>query len=263
MTTGKLPRVLLIDIETAPILGYTWKTYDTNIIKVVRDWYILCFAYKWLDEKSTHVDSLRMHPDYLLSEQDDFSLCGELWRLLEEADIVIAHNGNRFDVKKIQARLLINGYRPPSPFKTIDTLQVARAHFGLTSNKLDSIGEQLKLGRKVETGGFKLWEDVVAGLLPAWQKMEKYNKQDVVLLEKVYEELRPWMPRHPNMAVYSPDGACVCSHCMSKNVVLTENKYYTNSSAYKKYLCQNCGAWSRLRKADGVIRPSSIACDRR
>lgn len=256
------PNILLIDIEVAPILGYSWKKYDTNLIRVVRDFYILCYAYKWLGEKSVTVDSLRMHPEYAGAEEDDSALCRGLWALLDKADVVVAHNGNRFDIKKIQTRLAMNGMRPPSPFKSVDTLSVARSHFGFTSNKLDDLGKSLKLGQKLETGGFELWEGVMAGLIPSWKTMEKYNKQDVVLLENLYKELRPWMPRHPNVAVLTGREGIVCSTCGSTHLQ-SRGYYHTNSGMYQRFWCTDCCSWSRLRKKADSGKVSTIVCDRR
>lgn len=248
-------RVLLLDIESSPILGYVWRKWQTDVLHVVEDWKLLMVGYKWLHEKDARVLSGRF-----LTELE---LCAETHKLLDKADIVVAHNGDSFDVKKLQAKFAEYHFSPPSPFKTVDTCRIAKNHFGFSSNKLDDLGVVLGKGRKVDTGGFRLWLDVMGGDKSAWKHMEDYCKRDVVLLERIYHELKPWTPRHPNMAVYNNSGDMVCSCCGGSEVEETVNKYYTNSSAYRKYRCLSCGAWSRLRKADGVVRPSSIMCDRK
>lgn len=261
-------RILVIDIETSPIVGPAWRKFDTNLIEVWQDWYIMCFAYKWYNEKQVHVEAQCDQNDYLLDDTDDFALCRKLHKLLDEADIIIAHNGDRFDIKKIQARLLKHGFKPPSPFKTVDTLKVARGHFALTSNKLDDIGSYLEVGRKLAHEGFELWRKCMGGCPKAWNKMKRYNIQDVRLLERVYDKLRPWMPRHPNMGVYSLTDDAVCAHCGGKSLTPHETSYYTNSSEYEKYQCNSCGGWSRRRRAVGVQAkkskaPANIVCDRK
>lgn len=248
-------KVLLIDIETTPMLGWAWKKWEANLLHLERDWELLMVGYKWLHEKDVRLLSRRF-----LTEPE---LVEDTRELLEKADIVVAHNGDSFDIKKLQAKMAEFKLSPPSPFKTVDTCKVAKNHFAFSSNKLDDLGQLLQLGRKQDTGGFQLWLDVMDGKQEACKRMESYCKQDVALLEKLYMQLRPWTPRHPNMAVYVNSGELSCSCCGGTEVEETKNPYYTNSSAYRKYRCLSCGAWSRLRKADGVVRPSSIMADRK
>lgn len=247
-------KILFLDIESSPILGYAWRTWQTDLLEVVEDWRLLMVGYKWAHEKSPKVESGRVF--------DEIDMCYTVFELLDKADIVVAHNGDRFDIPKLQAKLLSYGSPPPSPFKTIDTLKIAKKHFGFSSNKLDALGSTLQLGNKTDTGGYKLWQGVMRNDEASWKKMERYCLQDVKLLESLYEKVKAWTPRHPNMAVYSEDGSPVCSCCGSADVEETVNRYYTNSSAYRKYMCRSCGAWSRMRKADGLVKPSSIMCDR-
>jgi hypothetical protein len=75
------PRILLFDIETAPAVGYYFDPYkEGNIIEVEEDWYILSFAYKWLDEKAVHVRALPDFPPYKNNPKCDRALMGELCR---------------------------------------------------------------------------------------------------------------------------------------------------------------------------------------
>ena len=253
-------KVLLLDIETSPLVGYAWKTYDTNLIKVLKDFEVLCVAWKWVGDKKPSVlgqiDLLEEHypSEYLLMEK--------VHELLEMADIVIAHNGDAFDIKKINARLAFWGFQPPSPYKTVDTYKAAKHHFAFTSNKLDRLGETLEVGRKLEHSGFDLWERCMNWDRKAWKEMKEYNKQDVELLEGVYEVLRPWMPRHPNMAVYSHQEGVVCGHCGSIHMQ-SRGYYHTNSGTYQRYKCNSCHGWSRLRKKSVGVQTKAIVCDRR
>ena len=228
------PRILLYDIETQPILAFVWELWETDVIKVVEPWEIICFSYKWLGERDVHVVSIPM-------VKTEKRLIGELWKLLNEADIVIAHNGDNFDNKKTFAKFVEFGFNPPKPFKTVDTLKVARKYFKFYSNRLDSLGEYLGLGRKVKTGGFDLWDKCMKGDKKAWRLMEKYNKQDVILLEKVYYKLRPFIKQHPNLNMFKETNHS-CPNCGSKNMQ-RRGYSYSRTTKYQRWQCQSCFSW--------------------
>lgn len=252
------PKTLLIDIETSPIIGAVWRPWKTDLLWIEEDWKMLMVCYKWLGDKKTHTLTGRCLTEGEIAE--------DINNLFDEADIVVGHNGDKFDIKKIQAKVLEFGHPIPSPFKSVDTLKAARNHFGFTSNRLDDLCQKLGLGEKLDTGGKELWKRVREGDEKAWKHMEKYCRRDVDLLEKLYLTLRPWMPRHPNMAVYAENHVPTCAHCGSTKVTLWDTAYYTNSSKYMKFQCE-CGGWSRMRRADGKLCPSrtpaTIVCDRR
>lgn len=254
--------ILLFDIETSPLVGYTWGTWNTNVIEVTQDWYMLTWAAKWHGQKRVMCDSLHYHESFDKDITDDYDICKSLWDLLNEADIVVAHNGNKFDIKKANARFIYHGFEPPSPFKTVDTLSIARQHCKFTSNKLDDLGEHLGVGRKIKTD-WSLWKSCMEGDTKAFDKMVKYNKQDVKLLEKVYDKLKPWTPRHPNLAVYAESARPMCSTCGSIEVI-KDGKYHTNSQIYQKWRCKKCGACVRSRGKEGSVNEfKTIAADRR
>lgn len=239
---GQKPKILLYDIETAPLVGYAWNLYETNIIKVVRDWYMLTFSYKWLGESKIYSHALNDYESYRPEDADDKLLCLDLHKVLDEADVVIGHNLDAFDNKKANARFVVHGLKPPSPSKSIDTLKLARKHFKFDSNKLDSLGQLLGLGEKAPTGGFALWEGCMAGDPKAWAKMKAYNARDVDLLEKVYERLRPWGSTLPDLGTFT--GTHVCPACQSSK--LQRRGYATKlTRRYQRYQCQDCGHWSK------------------
>ena len=239
-------KTLIFDIETAPLLSYTWGTFKQNVIEVDRDWYMMTFAYKWLGEKKTYVKGL---PDFKTrfkrNPEDDTDLVKALWKLLDEADVVIGHNGDAFDIKKANARFIACGLGKPSFYQTVDTLKVARKYFKFTSNRLDALGDLLGVGRKIDTGGFKLWKGCMDGDMKAWAKMCKYNKQDVDLLEDVYMKLRPWMDNHPNSNVYD-DTYDNCPTCGSDKLY-KDGFRQTRVAAYQRYQCQDCGSCCQSR----------------
>jgi len=238
------PCIIYVDIETAPTLGYFWgKLYDTNIIEIKDAWYILSFAWKRHGEKKTHVKALCDYPEYDANLDNDFFLVKDLRNLFDEADVLIAHNGDRFDIRKANARMVRYGMKPPSRYQTIDTLKAARKHFQFDSNRLDALGQYLGLGRKLPTTGFDLWKRTMAGDRKAWATMKRYNRHDVELLEKVYEELRPWMTTHPNLELFHrPHVGVVCPNCQSTHTK-RRGTWYNKARKYVQHSCRDCGHW--------------------
>lgn len=231
-------KILLFDIETTPLISYTWGIYETDVVKVKEDWHILCYSYKWLGEKGVKARSLPDYPLYHKDKDSDLALIKDLWKLFNEADIIIGHNSRSFDVKKTQARFIHHRLPPPKPFEQIDTKLVAKRYFNFTSNKLDALGKYLGVGQKLSTGGFELWLDCMAGKPAAWKKMVSYNKQDVALLEQVYLKLLPWITNHPYAEVVEG-----CPNCGGKRG--TRGHGYTSKGKYHRLYCYGCGAWSR------------------
>lgn len=247
------PRVLLLDIETTPSLGWVWGKWEQNVIEFEKEWYIMCFAYKWLGDKKTHVVALPDFKRYKSHPEDDSCVVEALYKLFNEADIIIAHNGDRFDIKKVQAKFIEHGLTPPSPFKSIDTLKVAKKYFAFNSNKLDDLGNLFKVGRKVTHSGFSLWKGCMSGDVASWRKMKAYNKQDVVLLEKVYRKMIPWIGQHPNMAMLS-ENSKACPKC-GANALRKNGVRVTQTTRYQQMICNNCGGYSRATSKDPVDKP--------
>ena len=234
-------RILLLDIETRPLLGWVWGIWKQNISatqQLKEDWQIITWAAKWYGDDYTYYATAE-------GKKDDKECLEDLWHLLDEADVVIGHNGDKFDLPKINARFLQHGIKPPSPYKTIDTLKVAKANFRLTSNRLDYIAKFLGYGGKVETGGMDLWIKCMEGDRAAWKQMLIYNIHDVQLLEWVYEELRPWIKGHPNVALYTEGEDTICPACGS-NHIHYRGFAYTPVGKYQRFVCNDCGKWGRL-----------------
>lgn len=242
---NKKPRVLIYDIENSYTVGAVWGLYDQNVPIVLREPYFLTFAYKWLGEKTTHVVALPDFKSYKKDKTDDKELVSKLWELFDEADIIIAHNGNSFDQKMTYGRFVIHGMKPPSPAKYIDTKLVAKNKFRFNSNSLNNLGKYFGLGEKIDTGGIQLWVDCIENdLKSAWDKMKKYNKQDVDLLEKVYIRMLPYMTNHPSISLLNESMGC--PNCGSSNC---QKRGYNRSRGIKgiikkqRYVCNECGAW--------------------
>ena len=233
-------RILLIDVETSPLTIYAWGVHEVNAIKVVKPWHLLCFAYQWLGEKT------QFHANIDFGDPlDDKPLCKILHGLLNEADILIAQNGDAFDVKKINTRLLIHGFSPPSPYKTVDTLKVARSYFAFSSNRLDDLGKDLSEGEKIKHRGFDMWEGCMAGKEKDWLDMRRYNIGDITLLKKIYLRERPWIKNHPSLSVYEP--LLACPKCGSDRLQ-SRGTQFNQTMQYNRFQCLNCGGWTRSNK---------------
>lgn len=232
-------KIVLLDVENSPSVGYVWGKYDQTVIDFQHDWFMLSFAYKTLGEKTTHVKGLIDYPGFNRSKDDDRKLMQDIWKVLDEADIVIGHNLDRFDIRKINARFLIHGMPPPSPYRTVDTLKIARKAFKFNSNSLDDLGHSLGLGRKLKHIGFALWLGCIAGDKKSWDVMLKYNKKDVDLLEKVYFAMRPWATGHANVNKGQRDA---CPKCGSKDVQ-KRGFSHTLYTTKQRYQCQGCYGW--------------------
>lgn len=245
-------KVLFFDVETAPNIGYTWEKYETNVIEFIKERYMLCFTVKWLGDKKAHTFGLPDFADYKKDKTSDKALVLKLWDYINEADIIVAHNGDSFDIKVMNTRFIVNGLTPPSPYKTVDTKKEAKKKFGFSSNSLNDLGGVLGLGRKLPTGGFKLWKDCMEGKADAWAKMKKYNKIDVLLLEQVYLKLRPWMKSHPNVAVAIDRTSC---HACGSSNTQRRGYSYSKFTKYQRIQCTACGSWSQGPVEKSVPRP--------
>lgn len=241
------------------MLGYCYGMFKTNILAVERYPHLLCFSYKWAGEKKVHSVAL---PDfkklYQQDRYDDYEVVKALHKLLDEADIVVGHNANGFDNKVSNARFLVHGLTPPSPYKSIDTLSVARSKARFSSNKLDLLGQQLSLGRKTKDTYATIWMDCLQGVEAAWKKMVKYCNQDVLLLEQLYYRLRPYITNHPNLATMSQLD-WTCPRCLSDTI--NQRGYrYNNTTVAKRYRCMTCGAWfsERMADKDEFIKPQFV-----
>jgi predicted RNA-binding Zn-ribbon protein involved in translation (DUF1610 family) len=246
---SKSPRILVIDIETAPLELYGWKIWDENfsLDQIKSDWTILSFAAKWLGEdKIFYMDTGGRGKRFV---RNDRKLMRPLLKLLDEADVVVAQNGRKFDVRKINARLIAHGFRPPSPYRVVDTMLVARKYFAFTSQKLKYTSEILGVPPKdehEEFPGFKLWAECLKDNPEAWKVMKRYNTRDILSTEHVYLRTRAWDSGHPNLGTFSAAEQHVCPHCGSENVIGRNGwREVKQQGVYKRYQCKDCQGWSR------------------
>ena len=249
-----MSRILLFDIENTPIITYAWGIHDepshsTKFVK--KDWMIMCWAAKWLGEKEIITADM-------WGKKDDSQLLKKLWKLLDKADVVIAHNGKKFDIRKANARFVQNKMSPPSPYKIIDTLTEARKYFMFTSNRLGDLGKYLEVGSKMETGGFDLWIECMDNNKKSQAKMLKYCAGDVLLLEKVYLKIRPYMKTHPNLSIYIKDRpACVrCGGLRVKKRGIEASPLGTR----QEWFCNDCGKGFSTRNGKIIEKKKLPRC---
>lgn len=236
----KAPKIAFFDIETSPIKGLSWTIFDTNLIHVIDPTFMLCYSLKWSHKKAVKTRALCDYKGYEKNKLCDKALVTELHADMSEADIIVAHNGDSFDIKKSNARFIVHGLRAPTPFKAVDTLKMARKHFKFDSNKLDNIGRYLGVGRKMPHTGKDLWLGCMDGDLKSWRTMKRYNAQDVHLLEAVYEKIKGWSTSHPDLRPYH--NAIGCPTCLSHNV---QHRGFNVAKTRKtqRLHCQDCGNW--------------------
>jgi hypothetical protein len=231
-------KIVFLDIETSPSLGWVWGAWQQDVIEFDKSWHLLSFSYKVLGQSGQVTKALCDYPNYKKNLEDDRALTQDLWEVLNGADIIIGHNLDKFDIKKSNTRFITHGLQPPAPYKTVDTLKIARKVFKFDRNKLDELGRYLGLGRKLATTGYKLWLACMSGDEKAWTLMKKYNAQDVRLLEKVYMRVRPWATNHANVN----QGQQNCPKCGSTRVQ-RRGWEYTNLRKKQRYQCRSCAGW--------------------
>ena len=243
-------KILLLDIETSPNLAHVWGLWQQNVgtNQLLEASEVMCWAAKWYDNKEV----------MFMSNQTSSHthMISVMHSLLDEADVVVHYNGKKFDIPTLNKEFLLYGYAPPSPYKQIDLLRVVRSNFKFPSNKLDYVAQRLGVGKKVKHEGHEVWIKCMNKDPQAWKKMERYNKQDVVLLEKVYDILLPWIKSHPNHNLYVDDGH-VCTNCGSSHLI-KRGFNRTVGGVYQRYQCTDCGSWSQGTKSVKSVEVKGI-----
>lgn len=245
--------ILHIDIETSPNLAHVWSLWNQNVslAQLQESTEMLCFAAKWHGRKNAIYSSV--HGD------GKEKMVKYAWDFLDAADVVVHYNGRRFDVPHLNREFVEAKLPPPSPFKQVDILDTVKKRFRFPSNKLQYVSKALGLAGKVQHSGHTLWVQCMAGDPKAWKLMEKYNKQDVVLLEDLYTELLPWISSHPSVPLLTGDhGEDRCNRCGSSE--LEKRGYaYTTTARFQQYRCKECGGWLRSGKAVARVDLREVA----
>jgi len=236
------PRILLYDLETSPILAYVWGLWKTNVIETVEDWYLLSIAWQWYGEDEIYFERKSRQ------RANDRALTQTIWRLFDEADIVVAQNGDQFDQKKAWAKFIQYDLGPPSSYQQIDTLKMARKH-GFSSKSLDNLAKRLGIGKKLAHQGKNTWLGCIAEDAESWKIMEEYNKHDVWLLNELWAKLAPYSDVAPNMQQWTGNHTCVNPRCGSDSLI-KRGVRRTHANVYQAYQCTVCGKYGRALLAD-------------
>lgn len=228
-------KILLLDIETSPNQAFVWGLWNQNVglSQLIDSSETLCWSAKWYGTDEVIFDSI--------NQSSRRRMVRRIHRLIDASDIVVHYNGSRFDLPTLNKEFLLHDLEPPAPIKQIDLLKVVRKQFRFPSNKLDYVAQALKLGNKNPTT-FRLWVDCMRGDQEAWKTMQEYNIHDVLLLEKLYDRLKPWIKHPINHSVVN--AALVCPNCGSQEY-RKRGFAFTATCKYQRYQCKGCGSWFR------------------
>lgn len=233
MVPARKIRRLSWDIETSPNIVTSWRVgYKINLTpdNIIKERGIICIGYKWEDEDKVHI----LHWD---KNQDDKAMLQAFLKVANEADELIHHNGDSFDLPWFRTRCLFHGLEPLPQYKTADTLQWARRHFYFNSNKLDYIARFLGIGGKMKTE-YGLWKAVVLEKCPkAMARMLEYCQKDVVLLEKVWKRLSKTVTPKTHAGVLGGLEKWTNPHTGSTNV--RRNKIMVSAGGTIRYQMQD------------------------
>lgn len=226
-------KILLLDLETAPNLVHVWGLFQQNvgINQIQVPGYTMCWAAKWYGEDKVMFDSL-----YKSSAK---KMLKGIHKLIEEADAIVTWNGDKFDLPTLNKEFILHGMLPPAPYKKMDLYKTAKQQFKFPSNKLDYVAQALKVGKKTSGLTHDIWIGCMAKDPATWQLMETYNKNDVLILEGVYDKMKPWIKAPANLSLYTDD--LVCPSCGGKDFQ-KRGFHYTQAAKYQRYACK-CGHW--------------------
>ena len=240
-------RVLFWDVESSPMQAFIWRlrTEYVNPNAVLNEPFLLCWAAKWEDEDRVH--RARLQPQEA-KDQDDSRIVAKLADLVAKADVIVAHNGDRFDQPMLNTRLAVHDLEALPPIHSIDTLKLVKRHFSFASNKLDYISQLLGVGSKKPTG-FDLWVRCFNGDQAALRQMDEYCQHDVRILEDAFQMVRPFI-KLPRMVTATHEGQVACPHCGSADVATDGRVHPTNASEFDRWTCGSCGKSSRSRRSN-------------
>lgn len=248
------PKILVWDVETSPTIAATWGLWDQSIPihHILNEWYIISASWKWLGEDE--VFSVSVLDDEIAFKENfdnDLIVMQTLLQVFYQADAMVHHYGDNFDIKKFNTRLIGHGLRPIPDVPQIDTHKIAKTKFKFLSNKLDYIAKFLGHQGKTETTK-GLWMRCLAGNKEAIKEMVKYNEDDVIVLENIYKDLAPYAQeaqRKLNFNLFSNNH--VCPNCGSSNII-RQGYRRTRVNVQARFQCKDCGRWSSAPiKANG------------
>lgn len=240
-------KILYWDIETAMAIASIWRPDDQYVPmdRMVAEGFLLNWGAKW--EGESKVYSGLLTPEEAIA-RDDSRIVADMADLIREADGLVAHNGDRFDFPILNGRIAKYGMEPLGPVRTIDTLTLSRKSLGLPYHKLDYLADYFGIGRKIKTDQ-DLWNRCVAGDQQALNAMKRYNRRDVILLEEVFEKLKPYVRNLPRLYDAERENERACPFCGS-DALMVRGYYRTQASTMVKYQCTICERYSRAKSTE-------------
>lgn len=252
-------KILFWDIETLPNISYHWDWWNTNIPAMshnIQLGFMLSHAWQWGVDGEVHCSILTPEE---IANRDDSRIVMEMHKLFDHADVIIAHNGKRFDVKKANASFARLGLKPPSPYKVIDTVKISKKFFNLPSHSLNFLCQYFNLGvQKVEHEGFNLWARCYQGDKEALAKMVEYNRGDIPTLVKLYLHLRAWGNDGVDISPLLESHKLTCPTCGSHDVLDTHNQVVVGRKLHKVYRCHECDSQSKLNETKSKVYLTKI-----
>ena len=231
------PKILAFDIETAPLLVHVFQLFGNDAIgtnAINQDSFILSFAAKFLHEDKVYYFDNRKGKD----KTNDRKIIEQAHALMREADILLGHNIDRFDIKKMNARFIKYGLDPLPKIQTIDTLKIAKRYFSFTSNKLEYLAKFLGCTPKsshAKFSGLELWTECLKNNQAAYDELRLYNEQDVLTQIEVYQKLAKY-DQSLNFQAYQY-ATCICG-----STTFHKDGYnYTKQGQFQRYRCSQCG----------------------
>lgn len=252
------PRIILFDIETLPNLpealkvwpqlsSYPGQTLKASITSII------CAGWKVLGEPGVSCINAWDFPQWSSDVNDDSEVVRAIYEVLKDADCVVTHNGRRFDWKFVQTRLIYHGLAPLPKIHHVDTCAESKRNLMVFNNRLNTVARFLTEKEKMEHEGWELWVKVHGRVLEAMETMSRYCQQDVLVLEEVFQKLRPVITSLPNYNLFSPLKEKSCPNCGSSRLK-SEGKRHTSTRSYRRYCCQDCKSWSRTDLKDEAPR---------
>lgn len=247
-------KLLYLDIESLPHHAAVWSLWGVNVStnQILKAGRTTCVAWKWQGSKRVEFASE-------WGEEDYRSFLLKIHKLLDDADVLVTYNGIKFDIPTLYKEFVQHKIPPPSPFHHVDLYRTVRRQFRFASSKLDYVCQQLGLGAKVSHRGMDLWHDVEAGCPKAQAHMARYNRQDVSLLEKLYNHIKPWIRNHPSIALLEEKQGVVCPTCGSDDIEFRGWRY-TKTRRYRRMVCNSCHSWSSVTASDKEVVGETSGC---
>lgn len=227
---------LFFDIETSPMIVYSWRTgWKINIPtdNIIEDWRIICISYKWEGQEKVHTLSWD-------SNKCDKKLLEKFIKIANSADEIVAHNGDRFDIKKIRTRCLYHRIPMFPKYRSLDTLKKAKWNFSFNSNRLDYIAKFLGVGAKLEHEGFEMWTKCLQGDKKALEDMIKYCEMDIIVLEDVFMVLQNYITNNTHAGVIQGGLKHECPNCGGEDAVLLKNNFTAKGTIKRLMECDTC-----------------------